>query len=283
MTDCQEDGMDLGSDSSSRSCSETSSTMATPSSPRMHLVMLEDCEDDEDYQEYRRKVLGEWGGEYGDRGGGEGRGHAPVNSRSLAEEFRDIPCHPPSPSPAARPATAAAAVPDELKQNGNIIVVATHHHPFSSPAHGPRVGQRGAVGGYGGGAVGVVSLLRWDRETGCPATLPQVPPIDWAALEKHLVELPSRAWEGRGHNQNPRRTSSTSPDVGARESSDPALLFPSGVAPLHGNCPCRSQTGGGAVVGLCESTERTVKRSASVSICPEGLCAALKRCRHMPQ
>ncbi|XP_064197554.1 schwannomin-interacting protein 1-like isoform X1 [Anguilla rostrata] len=198
ISDYREDGMDCGSDSSSRSCSETSSSMATPSSPRMHLAALEDCEDDEDYQDYKRKLMEDWGGRYGlhdDRRGDGGGAGEPVNSRSLAEEFRDVPC--PPPSVGVPPATAAAAVPDELKQNGNIVVLAAHQ-PFS-----PRAGQRGA--GAGAGA-----------SPAC-APLPHAPPIDWAALEKHLTELPSRAWDGRGQNQNPRRTSSTSAQKNERE------------------------------------------------------------------
>ncbi|KAI1883294.1 hypothetical protein AGOR_G00243720 [Albula goreensis] len=213
MNDYREDGMDYSTDSSSsRSSSETSSNMATPSSPRMHLVTLEDCEDDEDYQDYMRKVLGEWGGRYGCHGdqgaaGQEGGRCEPVNSRSLAEEFRDVPCPPPARD--GRSATLAAAVPEELKQNGNVIVV-TSPQPVTHTSMG---WQRGAGAGAGGRTVGVV-----------------VPPIDWDALEKHLAELPPRGWEGHRRNQNQRRTSSTS------------------VSVTSGLSACLSQTEGGLLV-----------------------------------
>ncbi|KAG7457038.1 hypothetical protein MATL_G00242250 [Megalops atlanticus] len=197
MTDYGDDGMDLGSDASSRSCSDTSSSMVTPSSPSMHLVTLEDCEDDEDYQDYKRKVLEGW----------EGAGREPVNSRSLAEEFRDVP----SPPPSLRGplATTAAAVPEELKQNGNIIFV-----PNCQPLCAvPRAGEQ-AAGGTG--TAGALGYPRCDRGSGC-RTLAyehlQVPPIDWTALEKHLAELPRAQEGGRGHNRNLRRTSSTSVSV----------------------------------------------------------------------
>ncbi|XP_043114784.1 schwannomin-interacting protein 1 isoform X2 [Puntigrus tetrazona] len=55
MTDYREDGMDLGSDSSSRSSSESNSNKVTPcseykSSPSLELAGLEDYEEDEDWE-----------------------------------------------------------------------------------------------------------------------------------------------------------------------------------------------------------------------------------------
>ncbi|KAK5929457.1 hypothetical protein CgunFtcFv8_010686 [Champsocephalus gunnari] len=131
MTDYREDGMDLGSDASSRSSSESNSNKVTPcspsldlatledykSSPSLDLVTLEDYEEDEDYQEYKKKVIEEWESEYGEgytspqppgqeevRGGGVvgedilGEGYRKtVNSRSLAEELEDVKTVPPPP------------------------------------------------------------------------------------------------------------------------------------------------------------------------------------------
>ena len=146
--DYREDGMDLGSDASSRSSSESNSNKVTPCSPSLDLTPLEDYEEDEDYQEYKKKVIEEWeseygggsSGEYGDTddpdlannvktvgggGGGGGSFRKPVNSRSLAEEFQDVKSPPPSLT--GPTATRAAAVPEELKQNGNLILPSAHH------------------------------------------------------------------------------------------------------------------------------------------------------------
>ncbi|XP_045930169.1 schwannomin-interacting protein 1-like [Micropterus dolomieu] len=170
MTDYREDGMDLGSDVSSRSSSESNSNKVTPcspsldlatledykSSPSLDLVTLEDYEEDEDYQEYKKKVIEEWESEYGEdytspqppsqeEGGGSivgvdglGEGYRKtVNSRSLAEEFQDVKTVPPLPAPSERTATSVAVVPDELKQNGNLIL------PRSSQLHSPGTPQGG--------------------------------------------------------------------------------------------------------------------------------------------
>ncbi|XP_041920437.1 schwannomin-interacting protein 1 isoform X2 [Alosa sapidissima] len=159
MTDYREDGMDLGSDASSRSSSESNSSKVTPCSPSLDLTPLEDYEEDEDYQAYKKKVIEEWESEYGDGcggnggygdaddpdlannaagtlggggvGGGAGSFRKAVNSRSLAEELQDVK----SPAPLTGPtATRAAAVPEELKQNGNLILPSTHH--LRSPVGG---------------------------------------------------------------------------------------------------------------------------------------------------
>ncbi|KAM9319088.1 schwannomin-interacting protein 1 isoform 2-T2 [Pholidichthys leucotaenia] len=161
MTDYREDGMDLGSDASSRSSSESNSNKVTPcspcldlatledykSSPSLDLVTLDDYEEDEDYQEYKKKVIEEWESEYGEdftspqpagqeegRGGvggvDEGYGKA-VNGRSLAEEFQDVKTVPPIPAPSGHTAATATAGLDELKQNGNLIL------PRSDQLHSP--------------------------------------------------------------------------------------------------------------------------------------------------
>lgn len=152
--------MDLGSDASSRSSSESNSNKVTPcspsldlatledykSSPSLDLVTLEDYEEDEDYQEYKKKVIEEWESEYGEDctspqapGQEEGRGDVvgvdglgegyrkTVNSRSLAEEFQEVKTLPPLPAPGGHTATSVAAVPEELKQNGNLVLPRSNH------------------------------------------------------------------------------------------------------------------------------------------------------------
>ncbi|XP_016360995.1 schwannomin-interacting protein 1-like isoform X2 [Sinocyclocheilus anshuiensis] len=66
MTDYREDGMDLGSDSSSRSSSESNSNKVTPCSEYKSSPSLEDYEEDEDYQQYKRRALLDWEREYAD-------------------------------------------------------------------------------------------------------------------------------------------------------------------------------------------------------------------------
>ncbi|XP_016360994.1 schwannomin-interacting protein 1-like isoform X1 [Sinocyclocheilus anshuiensis] len=64
--DYREDGMDLGSDSSSRSSSESNSNKVTPCSEYKSSPSLEDYEEDEDYQQYKRRALLDWEREYAD-------------------------------------------------------------------------------------------------------------------------------------------------------------------------------------------------------------------------
>uniref|UniRef100_A0A673BIF9 Schwannomin interacting protein 1 n=1 Tax=Sphaeramia orbicularis TaxID=375764 RepID=A0A673BIF9_9TELE len=193
--------MDLGSDASSRSSSESNSNKVTPcspsidlatledykSSPSLDLVTLEDYEEDEDYQEYKKKVIEEWESEYGEDytspqpPGQEGGG---VNSRSLAEEFQDVKTIPPLPAPSGRTATSVAAVPEELKQNGNLIL------PRSDQLHSPGTPQGGTpkashrIGDTGG-------QMGRHREDECAEEEP-LPTMDWAALERHLAGLQCR-------------------------------------------------------------------------------------------
>nr|XP_046169674.1 IQCJ-SCHIP1 readthrough transcript protein-like [Oncorhynchus gorbuscha] len=211
--DYREDGMDLGSDASSRSSSESNSNKVTPCSPSLDLACLEDYksspslelatlegdyktspsldlatlededyEEDEDYQEYKKKVIEEWKSEYGEDyssqqapgqeeggvvvGAPGGGFRKPVNSRSLAEEFQDVK-PPPLPAHSGHTATFAAAVPEELKQNGNLIL------PHSLPGQYP--GARGPPS---------------------PATGAQ------PALERHLAGLQSREQENQNLNHN---------------------------------------------------------------------------------
>uniref|UniRef100_A0A667XX74 Schwannomin interacting protein 1 n=1 Tax=Myripristis murdjan TaxID=586833 RepID=A0A667XX74_9TELE len=241
--------MDLGSDASSRSSSESNSNKVTPcspsldlatledykSSPSLDLVTLEDYEEDEDYQEYKKKVIEEWESEYGEdytspqppgqeEGGGGvgvgglGRGHRKsVNSRSLAEEFQDVKTVPPLPAPGGHTATSVAAVPEELKQNGNLIL------PRSSQLSSPGAPQGGT--GIPKPSHRSSSQGRGSRGTGggeeCVEEEP-LPTMDWAALERHLAGLQCREQENQNLNQNQNhsmgKTNYTSAQKNERES-----------------------------------------------------------------
>ncbi|KAF7218511.1 schwannomin-interacting protein 1 isoform X1 [Nothobranchius furzeri] len=183
--DYREDGMDLGSDASSRSSSESNSNKVTPcspsldlatledykSSPSPDLVTLDDYEEDDDYQEYKKKVIEEWESEYGEdyaspqppgqeesgdgfsvTGLDEGYRKA-VNGRSLAVEFQDVKSIPPLPAPGGRTGTSVAAVSDQLKQNGNLIPPGTNRVPSSSTPEGgtgiPKPSHRSSRQGRG--------------------------------------------------------------------------------------------------------------------------------------
>lgn len=242
--------MDLGSDASSRSSSESNSNKVTPcspsldlatledykSSPSLDLVTLEDYEEDEDYQEYKKKVIEEWESEYGEdytspqppgqeEGGGgvvgvDGLGEGyrkTVNSRSLAEEFQEVKSVPPLPS--GRTATSAAAVPEELKQNGNLILPRSSQldspgtpqgctgtpkprHRSSSQGRGSRsTGGGGGSGGSGGGSGGTGGRMGGYKEEESVEEEP-LPTMDWAALERHLAGLQCREQENQNLNQN---------------------------------------------------------------------------------
>ncbi|XP_026186141.1 schwannomin-interacting protein 1 isoform X1 [Mastacembelus armatus] len=269
--DYREDGMDLGSDASSRSSSESNSNKVTPcspsldlatledykSSPSLDLVTLEDYEEDEDYQEYKKKVIEEWESEYGedytppqphgpeqDRGGTvgvDGLGcRKTQNSRSLAEEFQDVKTIPPLPAPGRRTTTSVAAVPEELKQNGNMILPRSNQlhsptstqggtgtskpsHHSSSQSRGSRSGGGGGGGGGGssGGTMGRMGGYREEEEEDGVEEEP-LPTMDWAALERHLAGLQCREQENQNlnHNQNHNmgKTNYTSAQKNERES-----------------------------------------------------------------
>uniref|UniRef100_A0A8C2ZZP7 Schwannomin interacting protein 1 n=1 Tax=Cyclopterus lumpus TaxID=8103 RepID=A0A8C2ZZP7_CYCLU len=228
--------MDLGSDASSRSSSESNSNKVTPcspcldlatledykSSPSLDLVTLEDYEEDEDYQEYKKKVIEEWESEYGeDYISPQPPGQKEVNSRSLAEEFQDVKTVPPLPASGGDTATSAAAVPEELKQNGNLIL------PRSQQLHSPGTPQRvtgtpkprhrrgsGSSEGTGGRMGGYKEEEAVEEEP--------LPTMDWAALERHLAGLQCREQENQNlnHNQNHNmgKTNYTSAQKNERES-----------------------------------------------------------------
>ncbi|XP_075892343.1 schwannomin-interacting protein 1 isoform X3 [Nelusetta ayraudi] len=259
--DYREDGMDLGSDMSSRSSSESNSNKVTPcspsldlatledykSSPSLDLVTLEDYEEDEDFQDYKKKVIEEWESEYGEDytspqptgpeeadggpvgiespedgggGGGDDDYGKTVNSCSLAEEFQEVKTVPPLPAPGGHTALSVAAVPEELKQNGNVILPRSNrvrspgslkegtgtrkaNNRSSRPGRGSRgsgtgVGGGGGSGGGGGGTGGRMGRYR-EEEAGEEEPLPT---MDWAALERHLAGLQCREQENQNLNQN---------------------------------------------------------------------------------
>uniref|UniRef100_A0A1A7X6W6 Schwannomin interacting protein 1 n=1 Tax=Iconisemion striatum TaxID=60296 RepID=A0A1A7X6W6_9TELE len=268
MTDYREDGMDLGSDASSRSSSESNSNKVTPcspsldlatledykSSPSPDLVTLDDYEEDEDYQEYKKKVIEEWESEYGEDytspqpSGQEESGEGVVsatgldegyrkseNARSLAEEFQDVKTIPPLPAPGGRTTTSVAAVPDELKQNGNLILPGTNRvHSSSTPEGGTgtpkpshrssRQGResRSSGTGGGGGSGGTEGVMCGYREEEEGLDEEPLPTMDWAALERHLAGLQCREQENQNlnHNQNHNmgKTNYTSAQKNERES-----------------------------------------------------------------
>ncbi|XP_077468488.1 schwannomin-interacting protein 1 isoform X1 [Stigmatopora argus] len=266
--DYREDGMDLGSDASSRSSSESNSNKVTPcspspdlatlddykSSPSLDLVTLEDYEEDEDYQEYKKKVMEEWESEYGDDcSSPPAPGQEEVvggvvepdevseayrkSSCSLADELQDVKTVPPLPAPTVR-TTTNGGVPEELKQNGNLIF------PRSNPRHSSVTPQKeltgtpkprnqsfsqgrgsrstgGGGGGGGGSGVGTVGRMGGYREEeGLEEET--LPTMDWAALERHLAGLQCREQENQNLNYNQNhnigKTSYTSAQKNERES-----------------------------------------------------------------
>lgn len=243
--------MDLGSDASSRSSSESNSNKVTPcspsldlaaledykSSPSLDLVTLEDYEEDEDYQEYKKKVIEEWESEYGEDyaspqplGGEEGGGGVGIDSpdeayrkklssRSLAEEFQEVKTVPPLPAPRGRSSTSAGVVPEELKQNGNLILPGSNrlrspgapqegtgtHRPsnrsYSQGRGGRSCGIGGGGGGSGGSCGGSEGRIGGYRGEESVEEDP-LPTMDWAALERHLAGLQCREQENQNLNQN---------------------------------------------------------------------------------
>ncbi|XP_078266982.1 schwannomin-interacting protein 1 isoform X2 [Rhinoraja longicauda] len=192
----REDGMDLGSDSCSRTSSESSSNKVTPcseckSSPSLDLATLGDNEADEDYQEYKSKVIEEWENEYGDYS--ENNGFVKTASRSLAEEFQEVKVIPPVPSD---------ITPCKIKQNGNLA-------PPKARGKGnetlPKLQKPLRI------ASGIVAT------SGTFVTEePQLPTMDWEALEKHLAGLQFQEQEAQ--NQTQTKANFTSAQKNERES-----------------------------------------------------------------
>ncbi|XP_038673139.1 schwannomin-interacting protein 1 isoform X2 [Scyliorhinus canicula] len=200
--DYREDGMDLGSDSCSRASSESSSNKVTPcseckSSPSLDLATLGDYEEDEDYQIYKKKVIEEWESEYGDYS--ENNGFVKAASRSLAEEFQEVKVIPPVPS---------NVTASEMKQNGNV-----------APTKGGKGNKtlpklQKALRITGGG----VATNQLETSGTFVTEEPQLPTMDWEALEKHLAGLQFQEQEAQNQNQNQAKTNFTSAQKNERES-----------------------------------------------------------------
>lgn len=199
--------MDLASDASSRSGSEssTNSNKVTPcseckSSPSLELAGLDDYdEEDEEFQQYKKRVIEDWESEYdADNQNRQARNlRKAVNGRSLAEELQEV---------KSSPATGS----ENLKQNGNHILPRKPQAKAipKSPGRGG-----GSGGGGGGGVLGVGGMgfegcyrLGGYREDSVVEES-QLPTMDWAALERHLAGLQFREQQ-ENHNRNLGRTNS---------------------------------------------------------------------------
>ncbi|XP_050821912.1 schwannomin-interacting protein 1 isoform X2 [Gopherus flavomarginatus] len=222
--DYREDGMDLGSDAcSSRSSSESSSSKVTPcseckSSPSpssLDLAALEDSEEEEeDYLGYGRKGTAAWEEDGLCTAGCDAKA---ARRRSLAEELEDVRSTSasntmPPPAPNGNPP------PQDLRQNGNVAPPSRrtgHRGAGGCKAHAQEA--QPAVGRLrGGGRVAPGHPL--DSSTGgiwLQEQEPQLPTMDWAALEKHLAGLQFQEQEVRNQSQ---KTNYTSAQKNERES-----------------------------------------------------------------
>ncbi|XP_038605293.1 schwannomin-interacting protein 1 isoform X2 [Tachyglossus aculeatus] len=218
--DYREDGMDLGSDacssSSSSSSSQSNSNKVTPcsdcqsssssssSSPgSLDLVAaLEDYEEEEGFQVYKKEPTDEWEEEEEDDGG------CPANRRSLARELEDV----------KPPATGSFGSimpppngnlhrrgPPGVQHNGNNVGVASN----------PKPGRRG-VQHRPPQKSGRFPCSPPSEPGTRPKEEPQLPTMDWAALEKHLAGLQFQEQQGR--NQSQSKTNYTSAQKNERES-----------------------------------------------------------------
>lgn len=197
--------MDLVSDASSRSGSESNSNSnkVTPcsdckSSPSLELTALDDYdEEDEEFQQYKKRVIEDWESEYdADNQNGQDRTlRKAVNSRSLAEELQEVKSSP-------------AAAPEELKQNGNLILPRKPQAKAIPKSPGTGGGGGSGGGGLGVGGVGLEGCYRLGgyREDSV-VDESQLPTMDWAALERHLAGLQFREQQ-ENHNRNLGRTNS---------------------------------------------------------------------------
>ncbi|XP_029471036.1 schwannomin-interacting protein 1 isoform X2 [Rhinatrema bivittatum] len=205
MSDYREDGMDLGSDACSRSSSESSSSKVTPcseckSSPSLELAALEDSEEEEeeeDYQVYEKK-----GEEGEDSGAVHPRCAPPAGGRSLAEELEEVKGTAPPPPP------PNINLRREPGHNGNLVARkrgGKGRRALPRSRHG--WGGRIAAPPGGGPLEDPGTGLRED---------PQLPIMDWEALEKHLAGLQFQEQELR--NQSHLKTNYTSAQKNERES-----------------------------------------------------------------
>ncbi|KAI5626401.1 schwannomin-interacting protein 1, partial [Silurus asotus] len=216
--DYREDGMDLASDASSRSGSESNSNSnkVTPcseckSSPSLELAALDDYdEEDEEFQQYKKHVIEDWESEYdADNQNGQDRTlRKAVNGRSLAEEIQEV---------KSSPATAS----EELKQNGNLVLSRKPQSKAVPKSPGTGGGGGGSCSGGSGLGVGGTEFEGCYRIGGYREDSvleeSQLPTMDWAALERHLAGLQFREQQ-ESHNRNLGRTNSMNAQKNERES-----------------------------------------------------------------
>ncbi|XP_053162115.1 schwannomin-interacting protein 1 isoform X4 [Hemicordylus capensis] len=217
--------MDLGSDPcSSRSSSESSSSKVTPcseckSSPSptsLDLAALEDSEEEEeeeeDFQVFKRKVTDAW---EEDRDYARSYAKTAAARRSLAQELEEvrstslaIPTMPP-PAPSGNPPTAHHPHhPLDLRHNANVVPSSrrTGHKGGGGYRKAPHL-QKAQPGGMGRLSNGspMISLHPLENSlegTGLQEQEPQLPTMDWEALEKHLAGLQFQEQETRSQKSN---------------------------------------------------------------------------------
>ncbi|KAG8434722.1 hypothetical protein GDO86_012900, partial [Hymenochirus boettgeri] len=195
--DYREDGMDLGSDAYSHSSSESSSNKVTPcsdckSSPSLELAALEDYEEEDFIVD---KVTDEWEDEDEEEVAANFGGFAKDNcftrigtGRSLAEEFEDV--------KGGSLSASNGNISHRHKLNGNLVV----GRSSSKRKHSPPKSQQNSCASNLLNSVGGSSTLMREE--------PQLPTMDWEALEKHLAGLQFQEQEAR--NQRQTRSNYTS-------------------------------------------------------------------------
>ncbi|XP_075426694.1 schwannomin-interacting protein 1 isoform X2 [Ascaphus truei] len=206
MNDYREDGMDLGSDACSRSSSESSSNKVTPcsdckSSPSLELATLEDYEEEDFLVD---KVNDEWEEDEEEEEGGGGDAGFPKDNcfarsaagRSLAEEFEEM-------KGGGLP-VSNGNTSHRHKLNGNLIIEKNPSKGKQSPPKPQHTSAQGAtLNSFGGSG----TLMREE---------PQLPTMDWDALEKHLAGLQFQEQQSR--NQRLSKSNYTSAQKNERES-----------------------------------------------------------------
>ncbi|XP_040205196.1 IQCJ-SCHIP1 readthrough transcript protein isoform X1 [Rana temporaria] len=200
--DYREDGMDLGSDACSRSSSESSSNKVTPcsdckSSPSLDLAALEDYEEEDFMVD---KVSDEWEDEDEEEevsaDDGFPKDNCFVTGRSLAEEFEDI---------KGGDLSITNGNPSHRhKLNGNLVT----GKPPTKAKHSPPKPQNTLSRAPPVNSFSASAAIMRDE--------PQLPTMDWEALEKHLAGLQFQEQESRKQRQ--ARSNYTSAQKNERES-----------------------------------------------------------------
>ncbi|XP_074154187.1 schwannomin-interacting protein 1 isoform X1 [Sminthopsis crassicaudata] len=224
-------------------CKSSSSPSSSSSPGSLDLVAaLEDYEEEESFPVYRKKVIDEWEEEedeeeeeeeeeednhrgYGDyrHTAGRERYEKPANGRGHAKELGGV--KPPTSGKStggcgggtgARGAVMPPPIPNgnlqpppDLRHNGNVVLADQPGHRGGRPA--PLQKGRPAGGRPGGPGSG----HPLDGGT-CGKEEPQLPTMDWEALERHLAGLQFQEQEGR--NQGHAKPNSTSAQKNERES-----------------------------------------------------------------